>query len=342
MFRPCTFCSARACNPAHPASPRSVVASFRENQIQILAPAGRPPPNEKKVTEPLKADCYPVTVSAGGGIFSKTGALRGVCLWTKSRRHRRHALHTGLNSFNFSPRKTPSPAAETCTGSSSRWRRSHSHRPAGRPFRRSAHTPFKTCSPPSPSCPNPPPSHPHVAIFWLASEDHDFAEIDHVTFPAGRELAGSCTKKSRVRIARRGRSSFRRTINHAARRARHRASRPVRTDALSLPTSPAAPSRRPSPISTRLSSRRNASSSLMPQAVTFHLRLLCPRLLSRSHRARARVPRYARRTQRLLKPPAITRRSPSHRSRACSVPWIRRKNRRSHRASPHRAQCSRA
>ena len=31
--------------------------------------------------------------------------------------------------------------------------------------------------------------HRHAAIFWLASEDHDFAEIDHVTFPAGRELA---------------------------------------------------------------------------------------------------------------------------------------------------------
>ena len=30
--------------------------------------------------------------------------------------------------------------------------------------------------------------HPHVAVFWLASEDHDFAEIDHVTFPARREL----------------------------------------------------------------------------------------------------------------------------------------------------------
>jgi bacillithiol biosynthesis cysteine-adding enzyme BshC len=30
--------------------------------------------------------------------------------------------------------------------------------------------------------------HPHTAIFWLASEDHDFAEIDHVTFPAAREL----------------------------------------------------------------------------------------------------------------------------------------------------------
>ena len=31
-------------------------------------------------------------------------------------------------------------------------------------------------------------SRPHVAIFWLASEDHDFTEIDHTTFPAGREL----------------------------------------------------------------------------------------------------------------------------------------------------------
>jgi bacillithiol biosynthesis cysteine-adding enzyme BshC len=30
--------------------------------------------------------------------------------------------------------------------------------------------------------------HPHAAIFWLASEDHDFAEINHVTFPARRDL----------------------------------------------------------------------------------------------------------------------------------------------------------
>jgi bacillithiol biosynthesis cysteine-adding enzyme BshC len=30
---------------------------------------------------------------------------------------------------------------------------------------------------------------PHAAIFWLASEDHDFAEINHTAFPAGRELA---------------------------------------------------------------------------------------------------------------------------------------------------------
>ena len=30
--------------------------------------------------------------------------------------------------------------------------------------------------------------HPHAAIFWLAGEDHDFAEVNHVTFPARRVL----------------------------------------------------------------------------------------------------------------------------------------------------------
>jgi bacillithiol biosynthesis cysteine-adding enzyme BshC len=29
---------------------------------------------------------------------------------------------------------------------------------------------------------------PHAAIFWLATEDHDFAEINHIVFPARREL----------------------------------------------------------------------------------------------------------------------------------------------------------
>ena len=29
---------------------------------------------------------------------------------------------------------------------------------------------------------------PHQAVFWLATEDHDFAEINHVTFPSRKEL----------------------------------------------------------------------------------------------------------------------------------------------------------
>jgi bacillithiol biosynthesis cysteine-adding enzyme BshC len=38
--------------------------------------------------------------------------------------------------------------------------------------------------------------HRHTAIFWLASEDHDFAEVDHVTFPSGRELASLTYEKT--------------------------------------------------------------------------------------------------------------------------------------------------
>jgi len=38
--------------------------------------------------------------------------------------------------------------------------------------------------------------HPHAAVFWLASEDHDFAEINQVTFPAGRELAQMAYEKA--------------------------------------------------------------------------------------------------------------------------------------------------
>ena len=37
---------------------------------------------------------------------------------------------------------------------------------------------------------------PHAAIFWLATEDHDFAEINHIVFPARRELRKLTYSKS--------------------------------------------------------------------------------------------------------------------------------------------------
>jgi bacillithiol biosynthesis cysteine-adding enzyme BshC len=38
--------------------------------------------------------------------------------------------------------------------------------------------------------------HPHVAIFWLATEDHDFAEVNHVSFPSRKELRKLVYSKS--------------------------------------------------------------------------------------------------------------------------------------------------
>jgi bacillithiol biosynthesis cysteine-adding enzyme BshC len=43
---------------------------------------------------------------------------------------------------------------------------------------------------------------PHAAIFWLASEDHDFAEINHVVFPAGRELRKLVYEESSAAMSR--------------------------------------------------------------------------------------------------------------------------------------------
>ncbi|WP_109487914.1 bacillithiol biosynthesis cysteine-adding enzyme BshC [Occallatibacter savannae] len=37
---------------------------------------------------------------------------------------------------------------------------------------------------------------PHAAIFWLATEDHDFAEINHVVFPSRKELRKLVYSKS--------------------------------------------------------------------------------------------------------------------------------------------------
>ena len=47
--------------------------------------------------------------------------------------------------------------------------------------------------------------HPHAAIFWLATEDHDFAEIDHVSFPARRELRKLVYSPAAGQRSRRGR-----------------------------------------------------------------------------------------------------------------------------------------
>ncbi len=61
--------------------------------------------------------------------------------------------------------------------------------------------------------------HAHATIFWLASEDHDFAEVDHVTFPAGRELARLAYEKAPESALPAGRIVFDDSINPLVERA---------------------------------------------------------------------------------------------------------------------------
>jgi bacillithiol biosynthesis cysteine-adding enzyme BshC len=74
--------------------------------------------------------------------------------------------------------------------------------------------------------------HPHAAIFWLASEDHDFAEVDHVTFPAGRELATLTYEKAPESAIPAGRIIFDESISPLVERAAELLGPSETTDAL--------------------------------------------------------------------------------------------------------------
>ena len=74
--------------------------------------------------------------------------------------------------------------------------------------------------------------HPHVAVFWLASEDHDFAEINQVTFPAGRELASLSYASAPAAALPAGRIVFDHSITALAERAAEIFSPCETTDAL--------------------------------------------------------------------------------------------------------------
>ncbi|MGH9564319.1 MAG: bacillithiol biosynthesis cysteine-adding enzyme BshC [Terracidiphilus sp.] len=73
---------------------------------------------------------------------------------------------------------------------------------------------------------------PHVAVFWLASEDHDFAEINQVTFPAGRELATLSYDAKREHALPAGRIVFDESITALAERAAELLGASEATDAL--------------------------------------------------------------------------------------------------------------
>jgi len=80
--------------------------------------------------------------------------------------------------------------------------------------------------------------HPHAAIFWLATEDHDFAEVDHVTFPAGRELARLAYEKAPESALPAGRIIFDDSITPLVERAAELLGPSEATDALAAAYKP--------------------------------------------------------------------------------------------------------
>ena len=80
--------------------------------------------------------------------------------------------------------------------------------------------------------------HAHAAVFWLASEDHDFAEVDHVTFPAGRELARLAYEKAPETALPAGRIVFDDSITPLVERAAELLGPSQATDALAAAYKP--------------------------------------------------------------------------------------------------------
>ena len=75
---------------------------------------------------------------------------------------------------------------------------------------------------------------PHVAVFWLASEDHDFAEINSVTFPSGRELSSLTYEKAPESALPAGRIVFDESITPLVERAAELLGPSAATDALAV------------------------------------------------------------------------------------------------------------
>ena len=72
----------------------------------------------------------------------------------------------------------------------------------------------------------------HAAVFWLATEDHDFAEIENAQFPAGREMVKLACERSPTAPVPVGRIEFDESIGPLAERAAELLGPSGATDAL--------------------------------------------------------------------------------------------------------------
>ena len=152
--------------------------------------------NEEEVKEPLTADCYPITVAPG-----LSRLFLDYCAGQPAVRPFYPSLppDTGWQARPAVPAhwpelvallaaQNPSPAAAPALAALGQGAGVVVTGQQVGLFGGPLFTPFKAATALARARAATAAGQPHAAIFWLASEDHDFAEINHVVFPARREL----------------------------------------------------------------------------------------------------------------------------------------------------------
>ena len=154
--------------------------------------------DEPEVNELLNADCYPIAVAPGlsrlfldycagdaaARVFYSSGLLDDS--WRE--RPALPAHWPELVQLLAGQNPSPSPAAAAALNALGKGAGAVVTGQQVGLFGGPLFTPFKAATAIARARQASASGHPHAAIFWLATEDHDFAEINHATFPARREL----------------------------------------------------------------------------------------------------------------------------------------------------------
>jgi bacillithiol biosynthesis cysteine-adding enzyme BshC len=148
-------------------------------------------PDEPQVSELPTADCYPVTVMPGQSrlfVDFCAGALRAFLPLDEIGGRRPPLPAHWPELVRLLAAQNPSPAAEPAIESLAQGAGAILTGQQVGLFGGPLFSPFKAATAIARARTATEAGHPHAAIFWLASEDHDFTEINQAAFPASREL----------------------------------------------------------------------------------------------------------------------------------------------------------
>jgi len=196
---------------------------------------------QERVNEATTADCYPVTVMPGQSrLFLDfcAGTLRAFLHSDEISRERPALPAHWPELVRLLAAQNPSPAG---AGTLAALEQGAGAILTGQQvglFGGPLYTPYKAASAIARARKGTACGRPHVAVFWLASEDHDFAEINQVTFPAGRELATLAYASAPEAAVPAGRIVFDESITALAERAAEILGPSEATDALTAAYKP--------------------------------------------------------------------------------------------------------